>query len=81
MIWRLINYSSRLRTNANICKLFWLIRKKIQGKYNSILYERLVLGKNVNAVMTMANEGNIIERTYDIIKQTTIVNFLGIDKK
>lgn len=56
-------------------------KRELQRQYNSSLYERLALSKNKNAVIKMANEGNTIEKPSDIIKQPTVLEFLGIDEK
>lgn len=56
-------------------------KRELQRQYNSSLYERLALSKDKNAVMKMAEEGNVIEKPSDIIKQPTVLEFLGIDEK
>ena len=56
-------------------------KRELQRQYNSSLYERLALSKDKNAVMKMAKEGNVIEKPSDIIKQPTVLEFLGIDEK
>ena len=56
-------------------------KRELQRQYNSSLYERLALSRNKDAVIKMANEGNIIEKSTDIIKQPTVLEFLGLDEK
>lgn len=56
-------------------------KRELQRQYNSSLYERLALSNDKNAVMKMAKDGNVIEKPSDIIKQPTVLEFLGIDEK
>ena len=58
----------------------WSIRT-LQRQYNSSLYERLALSREKGEVLRLASEGNIVTRPQDIIKQPTVLEFLGLDEK
>ena len=58
----------------------WSVRT-LQRQYNSSLYERLALSREKDEVLRLASEGNIIARPQDIVKQPTVLEFLGLDEK
>lgn len=58
----------------------WSVRT-LQRQYNSSLYERIALSRDKSEVMRLATEGNIIEKPQDIIKQPTVLEFLGLEEK
>ena len=58
----------------------WNVRT-LQRQYNSSLYERLALSRSKNEVMRLAQMGNVIEKPADIVKQPTVLEFLGMEEK
>lgn len=56
-------------------------KRDLQRQYNSSLYEILALSKDKTGLMKLANEGNVIEKPEDIIKQPTVLEFLGLEEK
>ena len=58
----------------------WSIRT-LQRQYNSSLYGRLALSREKSEVLRLASVGNIITRPQDIVKQPTVLEFLGLDEK
>lgn len=58
----------------------WSLRT-LQRQYNSSLYERLALSRNKDEVMRLARQGNIIEKPADIVKQPTVLEFLGLEER
>lgn len=58
----------------------WGIRT-LQRQYNSSLYERLALSREKDEVLRLASEGNVITKPQDIVKQPTVLEFLGLDEK
>ena len=58
----------------------WGIRT-LQRQYNSSLYERLALSRERDEVMRLVSEGNVITKPQDIVKQPTVLEFLGLDEK
>ena len=58
----------------------WSIRT-LQRQYHSSLYERLALSREKGEVLRLASEGNIVTIPQDIVKQPTVLEFLGLDEK
>lgn len=58
----------------------WSIRV-LQRQYNSSLYERLALSRDKDEVMRLASEGLVITKPSDIVKQPTVLEFLGLEEK
>ncbi len=58
----------------------WSIRV-LQRQYNSSLYERLALSRDKEEVMRLASEGLVISKPTDIVKQPTVLEFLGLEAK
>jgi len=61
-------------------KSSWGVRT-LQRQYNSSLYERLALSRDKDEVMRLAKEGNVITKPQDIVKQPTVLEFLGLEEK
>ncbi|MCL2560032.1 MAG: PDDEXK nuclease domain-containing protein [Turicibacter sp.] len=53
--------------------------RHLQRQYNSSLYERLALSRNKEDVMRLANEGQIIEKPSDLLKNPLSLEFLGLE--
>ena len=49
----------------------------MQRQYASSLYERLVLSRNKDEILHLANEGQTIEKPSDVIKSPITLEFLG----
>ena len=58
----------------------WSVRQ-LQRQYNSSLYERLALSRNKTDVMRLANEGQLVEKPGDLLKNPLVLEFLGMDEK
>lgn len=58
----------------------WSIRT-LQRQYNSSLYERLALSRDKNGILQLSREGNVIAKPQDIVKQPTVLEFLGLEEK
>lgn len=58
----------------------WSIRT-LQRQYNSSYYERLALSRDKEGVKALAVKGNEITKPADIIKQPTVLEFLGLEEK
>lgn len=52
--------------------------KWLQRQYASSLYERLALSRNKDEVMSLAEQGQIVEKPVDIIKNPIALEFLGL---
>ena len=55
----------------------WSVRQ-LQRQVASSLYERLALSRDKNEVMRLANEGQTVEKSSDIIKNPLTLEFLGL---
>ena len=50
----------------------------LKRQYHSSLYERLALSKDKNEVMRLSKEGQLVEKTRDILKNPLVLEFLGM---
>ncbi len=53
----------------------------LHRQYNTSLHERLVLSRNKEEVMRLASEGLVISKPADIVKQSTVLDCLGLEEK
>ena len=53
-------------------------KRELQRQYNSSLYERIALSKDKKGLIELSKTGNVIEKPEDIIKQPTVLEFLGL---
>ena len=58
----------------------WNVRT-LQRQYASSLYERLLLSSDKNKVVQLAEEGLVVAKPEDIVKDPYILEFLGIPEK
>lgn len=79
-LMRIENKEERSFYEIESAKSGWGIRT-LQRQYNSSLYERLALSRDKDAVMQLAKEGNVIAKPQDIVKQPTVLEFLGLEEK
>ena len=55
--------------------------EELQRQYNSSLYERLALSRNKDEVLRLAQEGHILEKPADMLKNPFVLEFLGLEEK
>lgn len=79
-LMRIENANERNFYEIEAAKSNWSVRA-LQRQYNSSLYERLALSKDKSDILRLSTEGNIIAKPQDIIKQPTVLEFLGIEEK
>lgn len=79
-LMRIQNSDERNFYEVEAAKENWNVRT-LQRMYNSSLYERLALSRDKDEVIRMTNEGVVIEKPTDIIKQPTVLEFLGMGDK
>ena len=79
-LMRIKNPDERRFYEIEATKSAWSLRT-LQRQYNSSLYERLALSRNKDEVMRLAREGNMIEKPTDIVKQPTVLEFLGLEEQ
>ncbi|MDI9310724.1 MAG: PDDEXK nuclease domain-containing protein [Limnohabitans sp.] len=58
----------------------WSVRE-LKRQYNSALFTRLSLSRNKEEVLKLAQEGQIIEKPKDLIKDPYLLEFLGLSEK
>ena len=79
-LMRIENEAERSFYEIEAAKTGWGVRT-LQRQYNSSLYERLALSRDKEGVLRLATEGNVIAKPEDIIKQPTVLEFLGMEEK
>lgn len=55
----------------------WSVRE-LKRQIGSSLYERLALSRDKDAVLKLAQEGQILEKSTDILKQPFVLEFLNL---
>ena len=55
--------------------------RELERQIKSLLFERLVLSKDKNKVKQLAQEGQIIEKPEDAIKDPCVLEFLGLPER
>jgi predicted nuclease of restriction endonuclease-like (RecB) superfamily len=53
--------------------------KELERQFNSGLFERLAVGKNRAEIMRLAQQGQIVEKPADLLKDPLILDFLGLE--
>src|SRR5690606_14860745 len=55
----------------------WSLRE-LDRQYNSALFTRLALSKDKNAILKLAEQGQLIEKPQDAIKDPYVLEFIGL---
>ena len=79
MLMRIKDDNERRFYEIEATQGMWSIRV-LQRQYNSSLYERLALSRDKDGVMRLASVGNTITKPEDIVKQPTVLEFLGLEE-
>jgi len=58
----------------------WTVRE-LKRQFDSSLYERLALSRDKDGIRKLANEGQIVARPQDILKEPLVLEFLGLDER
>lgn len=61
-------------------QLGWSLRE-LKRQFNSGLYERLAISRDKEGVKQLANEGQLVSRPEDLLKEPYVLEFLGLDEK
>lgn len=80
ILMRIENDEERSFYEIEAAKSMWNVRT-LQRQYNSSLYERLALSRDKREVMRLASEGIDVSQPRDIVKQPTVLEFLGLEEK
>jgi predicted nuclease of restriction endonuclease-like (RecB) superfamily len=54
---------------------------ELKRQFNSGLYERLALSRDKDEIRKLAQEGQIITKPHDLLKEPYVLEFLGLDEK
>ncbi|MFZ2781795.1 MAG: PDDEXK nuclease domain-containing protein [Rectinemataceae bacterium] len=55
--------------------------KELKRQFNSGLYERLALSRDKEGIRRLAQEGQIVDRPEDLLKDPLVLEFLGLDEQ
>ena len=77
ILMRMQNLQERSFYEIEACNQNWSVRQ-LQRQIASSLYERLALSRDKDEVMRLANEGQVVEKPSDIIKNPLVLEFLGL---
>lgn len=77
---RIENENERNFYEIEAARSAWSVRT-LQRQYNSSLYERIALSRKKDEVLRLASEGNVVSKPQDIVKQPTVLEFLGLEEK
>ncbi len=80
ILMRIENENERQFYETESAKSQWSVRT-LQRQYASSLYERLLLSSEKDKVMELSQQGVIVERPQDIVKDPLVLEFLGIPEK
>lgn len=58
----------------------WSVRE-LERQIASSLYERLALSRNKDDIRRLSNEGQVVEKASDLVKNPLILEFLGLETK
>ena len=58
----------------------WSVRE-LKRQFNSSLYERLALSRDKAEVMRLAQQGQLIEKPSDLLKEPYVLEFLGLEER
>ena len=54
---------------------------ELKRQFNASLYERLALSRDKHGIRTLAQQGQIVGRPQDLLKEPYVLEFLGLDEK
>src|SRR5690606_37977483 len=58
----------------------WSVRE-LERQIGSSLYERLALSRDEGEIRRLAQEGQVVEKAADLIKNPLVLEFLGLEEK
>lgn len=76
-LMRISNINERHFYEIETYKNNWSVRE-LNGQFDSALYERLVLSKDKEAVLSLSAKGQVIEKPMDAIKDPYVLEFLNL---
>lgn len=79
-LMRIDNENERRFYEIEAAKNNWSVRE-LDRQYNSALYSRLVLSRNKEEARKLSEEGLVLEKPKDAIKDPYVLEFLGLPEK
>lgn len=79
-LMRIDNENERRFYEIEAAKNNWSVRE-LDRQYNSALYTRLVLSRNKEEARKLSEEGLVLEKPKDAIKDPYVLEFLGLPEK
>lgn len=58
----------------------WTVRE-LRRQFDSGLYERLALSRDMNGIRRLARNGYTVEHPHDLLKEPLVLEFLGLDEQ
>jgi predicted nuclease of restriction endonuclease-like (RecB) superfamily len=79
ILMRIDNDQERSFYEIEAFKGNWAYRHLLR-EYSSSLYERLALSRNKEEILRLANEGQLMEKPGDILKNPLVLEYLGLNE-
>ena len=79
VLMRKENKDARIFYEIEVASQQWSVRQ-LQRQVSSSLYERLILSRNNDSVMVLANKGQVVENPNDIFKSPYVLEFTGLEE-
>jgi predicted nuclease of restriction endonuclease-like (RecB) superfamily len=80
ILMRIKNEQERRFYEIEAANQQWTVRQ-LQRQHSSSLYERLALSRDKDKVLQLANEGQLLAKPNDILKNPFVLEFLDMDEK
>ncbi len=80
ILMRIENEDERKFYEIEASKNNWSVRE-LDRQVNSSLYERLCISKESEEIVKLSQNGQIIEKAFDLIKDPYVLEFLNLDEK
>ena len=78
-IMRIDNVDERHFYEIEAAKNDWSL-SELKRQFNSALYERLLLSTDKDKVQQLSQQGQIVEKTSDVVKDPYVLEFLGLQE-
>lgn len=79
-LMRIENIDERHFYEVEAVKNNWSLRE-LNRQFDAALYERLALSIDKEKISQLAKEGQLVEKTSDIVKDPYVLEFLGLEEK
>lgn len=80
VLTRIENADERKFYEKEVILSIWDVRT-LKRQYNSSLFERLVMSREKDRVLELANDGITLYKPQDVLKSPFVLEFLGMDAK